>query len=144
MVITGQRDRYGGQRYVCSQCRVNILSLCLPCPHIHFYTISSKSLHNPNRCLTFAAREPAKPLNDAQPTTNREQCQTCLNIAEVRRRKRLLEVQMCGSFYFYTMSNRIPFPKPYTSAHDLVSLLQSRGLTIADTAKTERYLEFIG
>lgn len=51
---------------------------------------------------------------------------------------------MCGSFYFYTMSNRIPFPKPYTSAHDLVSLLQSRGLTIADTAKTERYLEFIG
>ena len=23
------------------------------------------------------------------------------------------------------MSNRIPFPKPYTSAHDLVSLLQS-------------------
>ena len=42
------------------------LSLCLPCPHIHFYTISSKSLHNPNRCLIFAAREPAKPLNDAQ------------------------------------------------------------------------------
>ena len=34
---------------------------------------------------------PAKPLKDAQPTTNREQCQTCLNIAEVRRRKR------CGS-----------------------------------------------
>ena len=31
---------------------------------------------------------PAKPLKDAQPTTNREQCQTCLNIAEVRRRKR--------------------------------------------------------
>ena len=61
--------------------------------------------------------EPAKPLNDAQ---------------------------MCGSFYFYTMSNRIPFQKPYASAHDLVRLLQSRGLTIADTAKAERYLEFIG
>ena len=42
------------------------------------------------------------------------------------------------------MSNRIPFQKPYASAHDLVSLLQSRGLTIADTAKAERYLEFIG
>ena len=43
-----------------------------------------------------------KPLNNAQPTTNREQCQTCLNIAEVQRRKRLLEAQMSGSFYFYT------------------------------------------
>jgi len=51
---------------------------------------------------------------------------------------------MCGSFYFYTMSNRIPFQKPYASAHDLVSLLQSRGLTVADTAKAERYLKFIG
>ena len=78
---------------------------------------SLKYLVNPIKSSTFAPLEPAKPLNDAQ---------------------------MCGSFYFYTMSNRIPFPKPYTSAHDLVSLLQSRGLTIADTAKTERYLEFIG
>ena len=37
------------------------------------------------------------------------------------------------------MSNRIPFQKPYTGAHDLVSLLQSRGLTITDTAKAESY-----
>ncbi|MBQ9204384.1 MAG: Abi family protein [Prevotella sp.] len=42
------------------------------------------------------------------------------------------------------MSNRIPFQKPYTSAHDLVSLLQTRGLTINDSTKAERYLEFIG
>ena len=42
------------------------------------------------------------------------------------------------------MSNRIPFQKPYTSAHDLVSLLQSRGLTVTDTAKAESYLEYIG
>ena len=42
------------------------------------------------------------------------------------------------------MSNRIPFPKPYTSAHDLVCLLQSRGLTVTDTAKAESYLEYIG
>ena len=48
---------------------------------------------------TFAPLEPAKPLNDAQ---------------------------MCGSFYFYTMSNRVPFQKSYTNAHDLVRLLQSR------------------
>ena len=51
---------------------------------------------------------------------------------------------MCGSFYFYAMSNRIPFHKPYTSASDLVSLLQSRGLTVTDTVKAERYLEHIG
>ena len=42
------------------------------------------------------------------------------------------------------MNNRIPFPKSYTSAHDLVSLLRSRGLTIADAQKAERYIEFIG
>ena len=70
-----------------------------------------------NYSSTFASPEPAKPLNDAQ---------------------------MCGSFYFYTMSNRIPFQKPYTSAHDLVCLLQSRGLTVADTAKAESYLEYTG
>ncbi len=42
------------------------------------------------------------------------------------------------------MNNRIPFQKPYIRAHDLVRLLQSRGLTITDTAKTENYLEYIG
>ena len=58
--------------------------------------------------------------------------------------KPLNDAQMCGSFCFYRMSNRIPFQKPYTSAHDLVSLLQSRGLTVTDTAKAESYLEYIG
>ncbi|MBP3755895.1 MAG: Abi family protein [Prevotella sp.] len=42
------------------------------------------------------------------------------------------------------MNNRIPFYKPYTSSHDLVRLLQSRGLTVTDTAKAESYLEYIG
>ncbi len=42
------------------------------------------------------------------------------------------------------MCNRIPFQKPYTCVHDLVSLLQSRGMTIVDTAKAESYLEYIG
>jgi abortive infection bacteriophage resistance protein len=42
------------------------------------------------------------------------------------------------------MSNRTPFQKQYTNAHDLVRLLQSRGLTVADTAKAESYLEYIG
>ena len=42
------------------------------------------------------------------------------------------------------MNNKIPFLKPYTSAHDLVRLLQSRGLIVSDTAKAESYLEYIG
>ena len=33
---------------------------------LQFRTFSTKSLHNPNKCLIFAVREPAKPLNDAQ------------------------------------------------------------------------------
>ena len=43
-----------------------------------------------------------------------------------------------------SMSNRIPFHKTYTNAHDLVTLLQSRGLIVNDPAKAERYLEYIG
>lgn len=42
------------------------------------------------------------------------------------------------------MSNKIPFLKPFANAHDLILLLQSRGLIIADPVKAERYLEFIG
>ena len=39
---------------------------------------------------------------------------------------------MCGSFYFYTMSNRVPFQKPYTNPHDLVLQLQQRGTELGD------------
>ncbi len=42
------------------------------------------------------------------------------------------------------MNTKIPFLKPYTTAHDLVALLQLRGLSIADTVKAESYLYFIG
>ena len=77
----------------------------------------SKFFGNSEIIRTFAPPEPAKPLNDAQ---------------------------MCGSFYLYTMSNRVPFQKSYTNAIDLVRLLQSRGLTVTDTAKAERYIEYIG
>lgn len=38
----------------------------------------------------------------------------------------------------------IPFTKPYLNAHDLVRLLQSRGLTVSDAAKAESYIEYIG
>jgi hypothetical protein len=71
------------------------------------------------KICTFASPEPAKPLNDAQ---------------------------MCGSFFFMPMPmpNRIPFHKTYTNSHDLVVLLRSRGLTVNDPAKAERYLDYIG
>ena len=42
------------------------------------------------------------------------------------------------------MANKIPFQKPYTNAKDLVKLLQSRELTIADTDKAEKYIDSIG
>lgn len=42
------------------------------------------------------------------------------------------------------MSNTIPFSKGYTSPHDLVSLLQLRGLSISDILKAEHYLKHIG
>ena len=77
----------------------------------------SKFFGNSEIIRTFALPEPAKPLNDAQ---------------------------MCGSFYFYTMSNRVPFQKPYTNPHDLVLQLQQRGLSVTDTVKAERYIEYIG
>ena len=53
-------------------------------------------------------------------------------------------LKCAGRFFYMRMSNKIPFKKSYISAHDVVSLLQSRGLTIADSNKAERYLEFIG
>ena len=76
----------------------------------------TQTLAENKKVRTFAALEPAKPLNDAQ---------------------------MCGSF-FMSMPNRIPFHKTYTNAHDLVTLLQSRGLIVNDPAKAERYIEYIG
>ena len=42
------------------------------------------------------------------------------------------------------MTGTIPFGKSYTSPHDLVSLLQLRGLYIPDALKAEHYLEHIG
>ena len=42
------------------------------------------------------------------------------------------------------MTGTIPFGKSYTSPHDLVALLQLRGLSIPDALKAEHYLEHIG
>ena len=53
-------------------------------------------------------------------------------------------LKCAGRFFINHMSNTIPFTKGYSSPHDLVSLLQSRGLSISDTSKAEHYLEHIG
>ncbi|MDO4932913.1 MAG: Abi family protein [Prevotellaceae bacterium] len=42
------------------------------------------------------------------------------------------------------MSTRIPFNKTYTSPHELVELLKSRGLSITDDSKVQHYLTHIG
>ena len=63
-------------------------------------------------------------------TRTRKASQRCSNVRVV--------------FFYIRMTNRIQFHKPYTSPQNLVSLLQSRGLVIIDTARAERYLEYIG
>ena len=45
-------------------------------------------------------------------------------------------LKCAGRFIFYTMSNRVPFQKPYTNPHDLVLQLQQRGLSV-QTRKAE-------
>lgn len=50
---------------------------------------------------------------------------------------------MCGSFFYIAVQNRIPFTKSYSSAAELVKLLQTRGLNIEDENKAVRYLCFI-
>ena len=42
------------------------------------------------------------------------------------------------------MATTIPFSKGYSNPHDIVYLLQSRGLNISDTSKAEHYIERIG
>ena len=53
-------------------------------------------------------------------------------------------LKFAGRFFLHTMANKIPFQKPYTNAEDLVKLLKSRGLTIADIDKAEKYIDSIG
>jgi len=50
-------------------------------------------------------------------------------------------LKCAGRFILYIMTNRVPFQKTYTNSHDLVNLLQSRGLAVSDPTKAERYLE---
>ena len=55
-------------------------------------------------------------------------------------------LKCAGRFYLYTqlMATTIPFSKGYSNPHDIISLLQSRGLHISDTNKAEHYIERIG
>lgn len=47
-------------------------------------------------------------------------------------------------FYLLSEDEMQPFTKPALSAHDLVVLLQQRGLNIPDMSKAERYINTIG
>ena len=49
-------------------------------------------------------------------------------------------LKCAGRFYLYTqlMATTIPFSKGYSNPHDIVALLQSRGLHISDTNKAQR------
>ena len=87
--------------------------------HDSFTTFSIHLLLNSKKRRTFAAPEPAKPLNNAQ---------------------------MCGSFFFYTntMTTKIPFQKTYSTPQELVQLLEVRGLSIPNKEKAEHYLSHIG
>jgi len=49
----------------------------------------------------------------------------------------------CAGRFFITMT-QIPFNKSYSHPKDLVSLLKTRGLVIADDAKAQHYLTHIG
>ncbi len=53
-------------------------------------------------------------------------------------------LKCAGRFIFMRMNTKILFGKTYTSSADLVSLLQSRGLTVHDVEKAKSYLDFIG
>ena len=69
--------------------------------HLQFRTFSSKSLHNPNKCLTFAAPEPPS----------------------------LLTMLKSGVVLFYT-TMRLLFDKSFMQPDDMVELLRHRGLEI--------------
>ena len=51
---------------------------------------------------------------------------------------------MSGSFFYMHMTERIPFGKHYTEEQNLITLLQSRGLSITDVNKANHYLTHIG
>ena len=60
-----------------------------------------------NNFITFAALEPAKPLNDAQ---------------------------IGGSFFYYTYM-KASFAKPYSSPEQIVQILKQRGMLMDDERK---------
>jgi abortive infection bacteriophage resistance protein len=78
--------------------------------------IITKYFGIPNCFTTFAALEPAKPLNNAQ---------------------------IGGSFFYYTYM-KTSFTKPYSSPEQIVQILKSRGMLMEDDRKVESYLLNIG
>ena len=54
-------------------------------------------------------------------------------------------LKCAGRFCFYGyMATRIPFIKTYSTPHELVQLLKTRGMEITDEEKAQHYLSHIG
>ena len=54
-------------------------------------------------------------------------------------------LKCAGRFCFYGyMATRIPFIKTYSTPHELVQLLKTRGMEITDDEKVQHYLSHIG
>ena len=136
----------------------------IPEPHRHntprthdSHFLNTQQLLNTPETITFSTQTLAqlkyksylcstrtpKPLNNAQPTTNREQCQTCLDIAEVRRRKSLIKAQIGGRFIFIPLM-RLLFDKSFMQPDDMVELLRLRGLEIDNPQRVSHYIRNIG
>jgi abortive infection bacteriophage resistance protein len=52
-------------------------------------------------------------------------------------------LKCAGRFIFIPMENLTPYTKDYKSASELVTLLQSRGLSVSDTTKAQQHLQTI-
>ena len=108
VVIKNYSEGVGGSHLTLCKCRIFTSIHPTTVKNVRqIITFLFKLLHNSNKSRTFVPSVLAKPLNNAQPTTNREQCQTCLNIAEVRRRSRLLKLKSCEAFFVYGTSYSI-------------------------------------
>ena len=83
--------------------------------HLQFRTFPPKPLHNPNKCLTFAAPEPPS----------------------------LLTMLKSGVVLFYT-TMRLLFDKSFMQPDDMVELLRHRGLEIENPQRVSHYIRNIG
>ena len=109
---------------------------------LHFHTFSAKSLHNPNKCLTFAAPEPPSLLT----MLNRRQTESNVKLVWTLPRceggRTLLKLKS-GVVLFFTIM-RLSFDKSFMQPDDMVELLRHRGLEIENPQRVSHYIRNIG